>query len=389
MLIPTLELSRQPDARSRGAYDPELDRDRLVAEVSRWGRLGEVLIVDRDAEQGIANHQELIGQLTRLALCRIQAAISTEDRANFWLRHGSHRLVIRVPAASEVLARLPRRHLLAQIAWPANGAAGPGAVEELVRSIQILAPQVSGFVCSAAGSLSQVHEGAARQLFRATSQPITVAVDAASTDDLIRFDRMGHDVACPVAAITPPTSAEEVLIRLLDFSDGPLSTIVSDQYGQVLLLARSSQDSLRETITSGRCRFADTEVSGHRVLRLRVNCRRNALWISVVPHGRSCERNAYSCFGDGTPDFGLARMADVIRDRRERPLPGSYTSFLFEKDDRLPRKLHEEVYELLSAPTRDNLVWEAADVLYFYLAFLARKGVTLDEVITELRGREQ
>ena len=135
--------------------------------------------------------------------------------------------------------------------------------------------------------------------------------------------------------------------------------------------------------------FLGSDLADHGLTRLSMNCRRDALWFTVTPHGRSCHRNTHSCFGDGAPEFGLARLFDVIRDRREHPMPGSYTSFLFEKDERLPRKLHEEIYELLSAPTHENLVWEAADVLYFYLAFLAQKGVSLDDVITELRGREQ
>jgi phosphoribosyl-ATP pyrophosphohydrolase len=62
---------------------------------------------------------------------------------------------------------------------------------------------------------------------------------------------------------------------------------------------------------------------------------------------------------------------------------------LFERDDRIPRKLTEELYELLTANTRNEIAWEAADVMYFLLAYLVKKGVSLDEVMSELMGRER
>ena len=391
MLIPVVEITKRPDDRPEGAYHPVHDQNLLMDKVARWGRLGDVLIMDRDAEDGHGDNEDLIRRLVKLAPCRVQGGIASEDQANSWVRAGIHRLVLDADSTPDLLARLPRRHLLARLTYP-DTTEGDGIghrTRALVEAIQVLAPQVSGFVCVTAGSLDAINESMARQLSRATPQPITLAVNKASVADLVRFDRLGFDVACPVHNIAPAATPEDVLLATVDFSAGPLATIVSDQYGQVLMLARSSRETLVRTFASGRCVFSDNDQTDHVLVRLRMNCRRDALWFTVTPHGRSCRRNTHSCFGDGAPEFGLARLFDVIRDRREHPLPGSYTSFLFEKDDRLPRKLNEEIYELLTAPTHENLVWESADVLYFYLAFLAQKGVSLDEVVTELRGREQ
>ena len=50
-------------------------------------------------------------------------------------------------------------------------------------------------------------------------------------------------------------------------------------------------------------------------------------------------------------------------------------------------KLREEADELARAETRDEVVWEAADVLYFTLARLAAEGIELAEVEAHLDRR--
>ena len=47
----------------------------------------------------------------------------------------------------------------------------------------------------------------------------------------------------------------------------------------------------------------------------------------------------------------------------------------------------EEARELAEARDRDNVVWEAADVIYFTTAALAKQGVSIAEVMAELDRR--
>jgi phosphoribosyl-ATP pyrophosphohydrolase len=192
----------------------------------------------------------------------------------------------------------------------------------------------------------------------------------------------------------------EAFAACVDFSKGPVPTVVRDRAGQLLMLAYSTPESLRRAIDEGRgvyfsrsrnSLWVKGETSHHSqvLLRAEVDCDRDALVFTVEQTGGACHRNTYTCFGSGEREFGLQALFDVILDRRRDPKPGSYTSFLFEKEDRIPRKLNEEIYELLTARTHDDVVWEAADVLYFLLAYLAHHGVALDEVVQELRGRER
>jgi phosphoribosyl-ATP pyrophosphohydrolase/phosphoribosyl-AMP cyclohydrolase len=52
-------------------------------------------------------------------------------------------------------------------------------------------------------------------------------------------------------------------------------------------------------------------------------------------------------------------------------------------------KLREEVLEFLEAPNGENLVWEAADLLYFVQVILAQAGASWEEVMRELRRRRR
>jgi phosphoribosyl-ATP pyrophosphohydrolase len=122
-------------------------------------------------------------------------------------------------------------------------------------------------------------------------------------------------------------------------------------------------------------------------VRIDPDCDRDALRFTVrqAPPG-FCHMARHSCFGE---DRGLARLERVLAERRARAPEGSYTKRLFGDPALLAAKLREEADELARAASRDELVWEAADVLYFTLVRLAAAGVPLAEVEAHLdrRGR--
>jgi phosphoribosyl-ATP pyrophosphohydrolase/phosphoribosyl-AMP cyclohydrolase len=78
-------------------------------------------------------------------------------------------------------------------------------------------------------------------------------------------------------------------------------------------------------------------------------------------------------------------LQKIIRIRFMNPVPGSFTATL---DDKLVReKLMEEAEEVCTAKTHDEVVWEAADLLYFATVLITRAGVDVEEVLAELERR--
>jgi len=47
------------------------------------------------------------------------------------------------------------------------------------------------------------------------------------------------------------------------------------------------------------------------------------------------------------------------------------------------------VYQLEIAQTREEKIWEAADLLYFWSVLLAKEGIKIDDVLNELRRRRR
>jgi phosphoribosyl-ATP pyrophosphohydrolase len=88
----------------------------------------------------------------------------------------------------------------------------------------------------------------------------------------------------------------------------------------------------------------------------------------------------------------LARLEQIIRERRSAAPEDSYVASLAARG--LPviaRKLGEEAVEAVVAALTDNreeLVGEAADVLFHLLVLLAEKDIALAEVLAELERRE-
>jgi phosphoribosyl-ATP pyrophosphohydrolase/phosphoribosyl-AMP cyclohydrolase len=119
---------------------------------------------------------------------------------------------------------------------------------------------------------------------------------------------------------------------------------------------------------------------------MRADCDRDAVLATVTPAGPVCHTGAFSCFETGRR-YSLEFLQEIIAGRLRDPSPGSYTAAL---DNELVReKVMEEAEELCKAGSRDEIIWEAADLLYFAEVLITRAGVTIEEVLNELDRRHK
>ena len=88
----------------------------------------------------------------------------------------------------------------------------------------------------------------------------------------------------------------------------------------------------------------------------------------------------------------LTRLEATIAERRKADPGTSYVAQLAHRGTPvMARKLGEEAVEACVAAlsgSREELVGEAADVLFHLMVLLADKGVSIDEVMGELDRRE-
>ncbi|MFN8583225.1 MAG: phosphoribosyl-ATP diphosphatase [Gemmatimonadaceae bacterium] len=129
----------------------------------------------------------------------------------------------------------------------------------------------------------------------------------------------------------------------------------------------------------------ETSGNSQQLLAVEADCDRDALRFIVRQEGTGfCHRGTRTCFRDG---FDLGTLERVIATRRNEADPASGTWKLLSDAPLLESKLAEEAAELAGATGRDDVVHEAADLLYLTLTALARAGATIADVEAELGRR--
>ena len=84
---------------------------------------------------------------------------------------------------------------------------------------------------------------------------------------------------------------------------------------------------------------------------------------------------------------GLFKLA---RDRKNKPVEGSYTNKLLADKSFSKEKVLEEINELIEAVEKNsNKIHEAADVFYHLIIYLEANNVKIEEVMLELEKRKK
>jgi phosphoribosyl-ATP pyrophosphohydrolase len=240
-------------------------------------------------------------------------------------------------------------------------------------------------------------EAARRVIEEAADTPVTVAGGVTTTDEVAALDRMGADAQVGMALYTDRMALGDAVAAPLvsDRPDGLWPTVVVDEMGVALGLVYSSAESLRKAVEDRRGVYqsrsrglwvkGETSGSTQELVRVDLDCDRDALRFVVRQAGDGfCHRATWTCWGPGR---GFGALERRLQARLSEGPEGSFTARLAREPDLLAAKLAEEARELAEATVREEVVWEAADLVYFTAAALARGGVSLADVAAELDRR--
>ncbi len=197
----------------------------------------------------------------------------------------------------------------------------------------------------------------------------------------------------------------------IDFAkgNGLVPAIVQDAVTRrVLMLGYMNEEALYITKERGLVTFwsrskgriwTKGETSGNylQVREILEDCDGDTLLVKAIPSGPVCHTGADTCFDEhndpaeiSSSEF-LFYLEQVISDRREYPVEGSYTNHLFSRGlNKIAQKVGEEAVELIIESKDDNkslFLGESADLMYHFLVLLAQKNVKLSEVVDVLKGR--
>ncbi|KAI8146972.1 histidinol dehydrogenase-domain-containing protein [Fennellomyces sp. T-0311] len=173
-----------------------------------------------------------------------------------------------------------------------------------------------------------------------------------------------------------------------DRPDGLFTTMVVDERNTALGLVYSSVKSVSESLRTGQGVYQSrnrglwykgaTSGATQSLLRVDYDCDGDALRFVVKQHGAGfCHLNTWTCFGANT---GLSALQQTLQSRKESAPAGSYTARLFNDAKLLRAKIMEEAEELCDATEKNEVAWEAADLIYFALTKCVSAGVSLEDV---------
>ena len=189
---------------------------------------------------------------------------------------------------------------------------------------------------------------------------------------------------------------------------GLVPCVVQDVYTrEVLMLAYMNEESLKKTLETGEPWFfsrSRTELwnkgatSGHKqtVKKLSYDCDGDTLLAEVEQIGAACHTGAKSCFYTTMFEseekvFEIGKLFDLIKERKETPVEGSYTNYLFDKGiDKILKKVGEECAEVIIAaknPDLTELQYELSDLVYHSMVLMVERGLELKDIAEELKKR--
>jgi phosphoribosyl-AMP cyclohydrolase / phosphoribosyl-ATP pyrophosphohydrolase len=194
-----------------------------------------------------------------------------------------------------------------------------------------------------------------------------------------------------------------------DKGHGLIPAIVQNaDSGAVLMLGYMNREALAVTQKSGRVTFwsrsknrlwTKGETSGNffELRNVAVDCDGDTLLILAQPKGPACHLGTRTCWGENAPQAIAEKVAflgtleKVIAERIALRPEGSYTAkLLAEGTRRIAQKVGEEGLELALAAVAqpdEDVIGEAADLLYHTLLLLQVKNLSLAKVIAELERR--
>ena len=89
----------------------------------------------------------------------------------------------------------------------------------------------------------------------------------------------------------------------------------------------------------------------------------------------------------------VQELYKIIEQRRENPIEGSYTSYLFEKGlDKILKKIGEESSEVIIGSKNNSIkevVYEISDLVYHVLVLMVLQGIKVEDIVTELDKRSK
>lgn len=432
MVISSIDLKGGHVVQLKNGKELVLQRDDADALIKEFDKYGEVAVIDLDAAMGNTNpkgdtvNTPLLKSLLRKGNVRTGGGVRSVKRARELISLGAEKVIIGSSAwkknpennsdvlntefLDELVAAIGKQRVIIGV----DALNGKIAVKGWTETIDV--PLIEGaklaekycsellFTCvEKEGCMQGTNLEMAKELRSAVDCRVVVAGGVSSEDEIETLERMHCDVQLGMALYTNKVSLKNAFVRCLDWekTSGMIPVIAQDERSrEVLMMGYSNREALEKTFETGKLTFFSRtrnalwtkgETSGHflDVVKLRADCDRDTILAFVKPNGGgACHTGSWTCFSSEPDEKStLERLYGTIAERFANPKPGSYTATLDSK--RVREKVEEEAEEICEADGKDEVIWEAADLLYFVSVLMYKEGVDWQDVCNELDRRHK
>lgn len=432
MVIASIDLKGGHVVQLKNGKDLVLQRDDADNLINDFNKYGEVAIIDLDQalrntdEKGNTPNTELLKSLLRKGNVRVGGGIRDVKKARELISLGAEKVIVGSAAwnadrkskddpilntafLEELTAAVGKQRVIISVDAINGKIALKGWTEtadislvEGAKEAEKYASELLFTCVEKEGCMQGTDMDLVKQLRDAVSCRVVAAGGINSLEQIVALEKMGCDVQLGMALYTGVVSLKDAFIGCLDFekTDGMIPVIAQSEHGEVLMMGYSNKEAFEKSFETGKLTFFSRtrntlwtkgETSGHflELKKVRADCDRDTVLATVNNIGGACHTGSYTCFGsDPDERSSMERLYSTIAERFANPRPGSYTATL--NDKRVREKVMEEAEELCDeAETKEDVIWEAADLLYFVSVLLYKEGVDWKDVYDELDKRHK
>lgn len=432
MVISSIDLQDGHVVQLKNGKDLVLQRDDADSLIKEFNKYGEVAIIDLDAARGRTDEKggtlntNLLKSLLRKGNVRVGGGIRDVKKARQLISLGAEKVIIGSAAwnsnrksesdpilnedfLKELCSAIGKQRVIISVD-SINGKIAVKGWEETVNISLIEGAKEAEkyasellFTCvEKEGCMQGTDMTLVKSLRNAVKCRVVAAGGVNSLEQITELEKMGCDVQLGMALYTGAVNLKDSFINCLDFEKtaGMIPVIAQSVNGEVLMLGYSNKEALEKTFDTGKLTFFSRtrnvlwtkgETSGHylELVKMRADCDRDTILATVIPHGGVCHTGSFTCFtSEADEKSSMERLYSVIAERFANPKPGSYTATL--NDKRVREKIMEEAEELTDeAESKEDFIWETADLLYFVSVLMYKEGITWQDVYNELDKRHK
>ncbi len=417
MIINSIDLFNKKAVQMQQGKKILIEKDNINELASEFVKYGEICVIDVEkAKNGKSMNFDIIANLIKRYPCRVGGGINSIEYATKLYSLGAKKVIIGSEAIKgfennfdflkKLNNKIPKKDIIIAIDVIDNYIAYNGwekvskiSIENGIKSLQTYCNSFLITDIKKEGMLKGINLDLIRRIKELTSNNLIYAGGVTNKDDIKNLAYNEIDIQIGMSIYSGKLSLADAFISTLKFQNNLIPCITEDEEKNTLMLAYCNPQSLYKTFTTGKVTYYSRsrsklwtkgETSGNiqKLLKARTDCDNDTILFTVKQKNNACHKKTYSCFGE--KPFSIKKLENVLNDRifgRDFENKKSYTKSL--SISQTKKKLMEEAFELTEANSKEEIIWEAADLFYFSLVYILKNKVSFDDVLDKLEQRRK